>query len=175
MPQKNIQIGVRFVRLVVGLSVVGDAEKMKFNFDTHPVARAYTLLVCHRFKKIDEEIFNTIVYHKRKVEDIQRSENLRRKLHDEAVNVLLKNGYTEKEAIDILENECERLIKEKFRELKEDEMFCGCCRVILKRKDWKKHEEEEKTLHNYLIEELTQLSKEAVMLKVSIAENKRER
>jgi hypothetical protein len=145
----------------------------KFDFDTHPVAKAYTLLVCHRFKKIDEEVFNTIDYHKRKVEDIQRSENLRRKLHDEAVNVLLKNGFNEKEAVEILENECERLIKEKFRELKNDECFCGCCRVILKKKDWESHQEEEKTLHDYLIKELLQLSKEAVMLKISIAEEKK--
>lgn len=145
----------------------------KFDFDTHPVAKAYTLLVCHRFKKIDEEVFNTIVYYKRKVEDIQRSENLRRKLHDEAVNVLLKNGFSEKEAIDILENECERLIKEKFRELKKDEMFCGCCRVILKRKDWGSHQEENKDLHDYLLKELMQLQQEAVMLKMSIAEDRR--
>lgn len=145
----------------------------KFDFDTHPVARAYTLLVCHRFKKIDEEVFGTKEYHKRKVEDIQNSENLRKKLHDEAVKVLKENGFDEKEAVSILENECERLIKEKFRELKKDEIFCGCCKIILKRKDWEKHEEESKDLHNYLIKELTQLSMEAVQLKMSIAEDKR--
>lgn len=145
----------------------------QIDFKKHPVLRAYTLLVCWRFKKIDEELFGSKEYHRRRVEQIQESENTRRRLHKDAIKILEELGFKNKETCKILENECERLIKEKFRELKEDECFCGACRVILKRSEWEKHGKENKDLHDCLNEELFNLSKEQTLMRMSIMEDKR--
>lgn len=151
------------------------ANQKKLDFNKHPVCRAYTLLVYHRFKKIDEEIFGEKEYRKRRVEDIQESENFRRKLHDEAVGVMKKLGYDDKEALGILENECERLVKEGSRALGEDEIYCGACQIPLKREDWTTHQEENAELHSYLIAELMRLNMEAGMARVAIAKEERKK
>ena len=145
--------------------------KKDFDFKKHPTARAYTLLVYWRFKKIDEELFGDNNYKKRRIEQIQESENTRRMLHQKAIEVLKELGFTEKEGCKILENECERLSKEKLRELKDNESYCGCCRIIIKSKDRDKHQEEEKELHNFLANELMKISKEQTLMRMSIAED----
>ncbi len=138
----------------------------KIDFKVHPVVRAYTLSVCHRFKNIDEGIFGIKDYYKRRTKDIQESENFRKELHQEAIKVLKNDNLTENQAIKILEMECDRLIKEKLKTLKKGERFCGCCRTIIKIEDWKEHQIKEKILHDYLAKELMQLSREAMMLKI---------
>ena len=47
----------------------------EFDFKTTLSSRAYTLLVCWRWKKIDEELFGSKEYTKRSVKQIQESEN----------------------------------------------------------------------------------------------------
>ena len=146
----------------------------EFDFKTTLSSRAYTLLVCWRWKKIDEELFGSKEYTKRSVKQIQESENVRMAMHKSAIEELTRiKGFTEEEAHKMLQNECERLINEKFREIKEDEQFCGCCRVILKRKDWKKHQKENKLLHDYLNKELMKLSKEQSLMRISMIEDKK--
>lgn len=144
-----------------------------FDFKKTLSSRAYTLLVCWRFKKIDEELFEKKAYNKRSVGQIQESENTRRAMHKGAIEELTRiEGFTEKEAHKMLEKECKRLIKEEIRELKEEEVFCGACRIILKRKDWEKHQEEEKLLHDFLTKELIQLQREQTLMRLNIIKDK---
>ncbi len=161
------------MEFMVGMVQAGRVLMMnkQIDFKKHPVLRAYTLLVYWRFRKIDKELFGTKEYRKRKVEQIQESENTRRKLHQEAIIILKEEGFEEKEACKLLEDECERLVKEELRELKSSEVYCGSCRIILKRKDWIEHGRKEKDLHNLLATELMNLSKEQTLLKISIAED----
>lgn len=148
----------------------------EFNFKETLSARAYTLMVCWRWKKIDEEVFGSKKYYKRSVEQIQEMENARMEMHKKAVMELVRfYNFTEKEAIKILQKECERLITEKIRKLKEDEMWCGCCRIILKREDWEKHQKDNQLLHNYLSNELMEISREQTLLILQIAKDKKEK
>ena len=145
----------------------------KFDFKKSLSARAYTLMVCWRWKKIDEEIFDTKEYRKRSVESIQDTENTRMAMHKSAIEELTKIfKFTENESHKMLTDECERLINEKFGQLKSDEQFCGCCRVVLKTKDWVKHKEKNKLLHNYLAKELTNLNIEQTQLRMVVAKNR---
>jgi hypothetical protein len=152
-----------------------ETKQKQFDFKETLSARAYTLVICWRWKKIDEEIFGSKEYHKRSVEQIKESENLRMEMHKKAVMELTRfYKFTEKEAIKILQKECERLITKDVRKLKEDEMWCGCCRIILKRKDWEKHQKENQLLHNYLSNELMKISQEQTLLRLQIVKDKQE-
>jgi len=147
-------------------------NKIGFDFKETLSSRAYTLLVCWRWKKIDEEVFGSKEYHKRKVEDIQRMENVRLEMHTKAMEELTRiKGFSEAEAQKMLQDECERLIKEKIRDLKSDEVWCGCCREIMKGKEWNKHQKDNKLLHDYLYKELTELSKEQTLLRITMAKD----
>lgn len=147
---------------------------MAFDFKKTLSSRAYTLLVCHRWKIIDEELFGSKDFRKRTVEQLQESENTRLKMHEAAMEELTRiEKFSEVEAHRILQNECERLVKEKFRKLKDNEMFCGCCRVTLKRDDWEKHNEDNKLLHDYLAKELRRLKMEQTQMRISIAKGKK--
>jgi len=144
----------------------------KFNFKETLSSRAYTLLVCWRWKKIDEEVFGSKEYHKRRVEDIQRMENVRLEMHTKAMEELTRiHHFSEKEAQQMLQDECERLIKEKIRDLKTDEIWCGCCREILKRTNWEKHQADNKLLHDYLVKELLQISREQSLLRLQMVKD----
>lgn len=152
------------------------AKKNKFDFKTTLSPRAYTLMVFWRFKKIDQELFGSKRYRKRSVEQIQNSENTRMRMHKGAVEELTKiQGFSEEEAHKMLQEECERLANEEIRDLEKDESLCGSCRTIIKTKNWDKHQEEEKLLHDYLSDELRKLSIEQTQMQMSMIEDEREK
>lgn len=150
-------------------------NKKNFDFKNSLSSRAYTLLVCHRWKIIDEELFGSKDFRKRSVEQLQESENTRLAMHKGAMEELTRiEGFSEVEAHKMLQDECERLVKEKFRKEKDDEVFCGCCRIILKRDDFEKHSNDKniKLLHDHLAEEIGKLKMQQTQMRFNMQKDK---
>ena len=109
-----------------------DFEVDEMKIKNHPVLRAYTLLLMHRYNESNN--FGHLSTGKIKVLEDSRSD-----LHLQAIKVLKENGIIGKKAKELLENEAERLINLKLPKLENDENYCGLCKEVIKTKDWKEH------------------------------------
>ncbi|HEY0090091.1 MAG TPA: hypothetical protein VGB37_14690 [Candidatus Lokiarchaeia archaeon] len=119
-----------------------------------PLVRAYCLYVYHRFKQVDKLGYDGHThYEKRSVKQIQSMENVRGEIHRKVMNFLKNMNFTEKEISVFLENKIEQMLSEKLEPLKEDECYCGLCRIKVKINLFKEHSERD-ALHLLLKEKL---------------------